>query len=243
MPSATTTGGGSSPRRSASIRTPRIRCSSSSSRHRLGGVHGRARSHRAEIGGAGLDGHRHLDDADRLGLRHAAGRPQGPEREDSAGDGGIPGGRGSAPPASLVHAHAPEQARAGARTARWRRRPRGHHAAGAERCVGGAGALRRRGRGDAGALSREGRAPGKGAGAGNGGGADPDRHAVVPGPVDLLAWTPTIDRFVRRPDLKATKKVLWLSGQATPRARRELERRGWTVEAPAPGEASAPVGS
>jgi hypothetical protein len=66
---------------------------------------------------------------------------------------------------------------------------------------------------------------------------------LVPGSVDLLAWTPTLDRFVRRPDLKATTKVLWLSGRATPRARRELERRGWTVEAPAPGEASAPIGS
>jgi hypothetical protein len=66
---------------------------------------------------------------------------------------------------------------------------------------------------------------------------------VVPGSVDLLAWTPTIDRFVRRPDLKAATTVLWLSGQATPRARRELERRGWTVQAPAPGESSAPTGS
>ena len=66
---------------------------------------------------------------------------------------------------------------------------------------------------------------------------------VVPGSVDLLAWTPTIDRFVRRSDLKAATKVLWLSGHATPRARSELERRGWTVEAPAPGEASTPPGA
>jgi hypothetical protein len=64
---------------------------------------------------------------------------------------------------------------------------------------------------------------------------------VVPGPVDLLAWTPTIERFSRREDLKATTRVLWLSGQVSPRARRELERRGWTVEAPAPGEASPPA--
>ena len=66
---------------------------------------------------------------------------------------------------------------------------------------------------------------------------------VVPGPVDLLAWTARMDRFAQRPELKATKRVLWLSGQASPRARRELERRGWTVEVPAPGEASAPTGS
>ena len=63
---------------------------------------------------------------------------------------------------------------------------------------------------------------------------------VVPGSVDLLAWTPTIDRFVRRPDLQATTKILWLSGRTTPRARQELEQRGWTVEAPAPGGASTP---
>ena len=65
---------------------------------------------------------------------------------------------------------------------------------------------------------------------------------VVPGPVDLLAWTPRIDRFVRQPHLKGTPRVLWLSGQASPRARRELEQRGWTVQAPAPGEASTPAG-
>jgi hypothetical protein len=59
---------------------------------------------------------------------------------------------------------------------------------------------------------------------------------IVPGPVDYLAWTETIDHFARRPDLKAPTRGLWLSGQASPQARRELTRLGWTVHAPAPGE-------
>ncbi|MBI5582270.1 MAG: hypothetical protein HY892_00450 [Deltaproteobacteria bacterium] len=53
---------------------------------------------------------------------------------------------------------------------------------------------------------------------------------VVAGPVDLLAWTEKINRFAARPDLKAKQKILWLRGEATPRARQELPRLGWTVK-------------
>ena len=68
-----------------------------------------------------------------------------------------------------------------------------------------------------------------------------DGALVVPGPVDYLAWTATIDRFTRRPDLTLPKRVLLLSGQASPRARRELERRGWIVEAQVPIVAATPA--
>ncbi len=68
-----------------------------------------------------------------------------------------------------------------------------------------------------------------------------DGAIIVPGPVDYLSWTKTIDRFSRRPDLTQPKRVLLLSGEASPRARRELERRAWTVETRVPIVASAPT--
>jgi len=52
---------------------------------------------------------------------------------------------------------------------------------------------------------------------------------VVAGPVDYLAWTEKMNRFASRPDLKAKQRVLWLRGEATPRARQELTQLGWTV--------------
>ena len=53
---------------------------------------------------------------------------------------------------------------------------------------------------------------------------------VVAGPVDYLSWTERINRFAGRPDLKAKQKILWLRGEATPLARQELTRLGWTVQ-------------
>jgi hypothetical protein len=52
---------------------------------------------------------------------------------------------------------------------------------------------------------------------------------VAAGPVDCLSWTERINRFASRPDLKAKQRILWLRGEATPRARQELARLGWTV--------------
>ncbi|MCU0577987.1 MAG: hypothetical protein MUF69_00435 [Desulfobacterota bacterium] len=52
---------------------------------------------------------------------------------------------------------------------------------------------------------------------------------VAAGPVDRLSWTEGINRFGSRPDLKAKQRILWLRGQATPRAKEELTRMGWTV--------------
>jgi hypothetical protein len=52
---------------------------------------------------------------------------------------------------------------------------------------------------------------------------------VVAGPVDCLSWTERINRFATRPDMKAKQRILWLRGEATPRARQELTKLGWTV--------------
>jgi hypothetical protein len=53
---------------------------------------------------------------------------------------------------------------------------------------------------------------------------------VVAGPVDCLSWTEKIQRFATRPELKASQRIFWLRGEATPRARQELTRLGWTVK-------------
>jgi hypothetical protein len=52
---------------------------------------------------------------------------------------------------------------------------------------------------------------------------------VVAAPLDCLSWTERINHFAGRPDLKAKQRILWLRGEATPRARQELTQLGWTV--------------
>ena len=52
---------------------------------------------------------------------------------------------------------------------------------------------------------------------------------VVAAPVDMVAWTERLHRFASRPDLATKKRSLWLSGQLTPLARRQLTEAGWAV--------------
>jgi hypothetical protein len=52
---------------------------------------------------------------------------------------------------------------------------------------------------------------------------------VIPAALDYVAWTERIGRFTQRDDLKAPERTAWLSGQTSPRARKELPGRGWTV--------------
>lgn len=51
--------------------------------------------------------------------------------------------------------------------------------------------------------------------------------AVVP--ADALAWTEPFATFVRREDLAAPQRGIWISGRASSRARNELEALGWAV--------------
>jgi hypothetical protein len=53
---------------------------------------------------------------------------------------------------------------------------------------------------------------------------------VVPAPVDYVAWTERSGRVAQREDLKAVKRVAWLSGWMSPRARKEFTQRGWVVD-------------
>jgi hypothetical protein len=52
---------------------------------------------------------------------------------------------------------------------------------------------------------------------------------VVPAPVDYIAWTQRVAEFARRSDLKAPHRSMWLTGQLSSRARRELTTAGWTI--------------
>ena len=52
---------------------------------------------------------------------------------------------------------------------------------------------------------------------------------MVPAPVDYIAWTQGIARLAQRDDLKAPRRMAWLSGQMSPRARKQSEGQGWTV--------------
>ena len=58
---------------------------------------------------------------------------------------------------------------------------------------------------------------------------DSSGAVVVPAPVDYVAWTQRVAEFARRPDLKAQQRGVWLTGEVSPRARRELTNAGWTV--------------
>jgi hypothetical protein len=52
---------------------------------------------------------------------------------------------------------------------------------------------------------------------------------VVAGTVDMVSWTERLQHFAARPDLKGKPRIILLRGEATPRAKAELARLGWTV--------------
>jgi hypothetical protein len=51
---------------------------------------------------------------------------------------------------------------------------------------------------------------------------------VVPAPVDYLAWTERVGRFAERPDLRAARRGLWLTGRISGPAQRGFSALGWT---------------
>jgi hypothetical protein len=58
-----------------------------------------------------------------------------------------------------------------------------------------------------------------------------DRHGavLVPAPIDYVAWTARVDELAKHPDLKGAQRAVWLTGQLSPRAKRELTTAGWTA--------------
>ncbi len=58
-----------------------------------------------------------------------------------------------------------------------------------------------------------------------------DGELVVVAPVDYLSWNPTLARFYRNEGLEAEHFSVYLAGDITPLARREMEQQGWQVHA------------
>lgn len=54
-----------------------------------------------------------------------------------------------------------------------------------------------------------------------------DDTLVVPMPVDVLSWTAPIAALFDDPALRSARREMWLDGEATMRAQRELTRRGF----------------
>jgi hypothetical protein len=53
---------------------------------------------------------------------------------------------------------------------------------------------------------------------------------VMPGPVDYVAWTERVAGAAQREEFKAPKRIAWLSGRMSPRARKEFSQRGWVID-------------
>ena len=54
-------------------------------------------------------------------------------------------------------------------------------------------------------------------------------EVVVPAPVDYVSWTERIGRFAQRPDLKAAKRGVWLTGKISETAERGFIGLGWRL--------------
>jgi hypothetical protein len=60
-------------------------------------------------------------------------------------------------------------------------------------------------------------------------GRDADGGIVVPGAVDYVSWTSRVARFANRPDLKASKREVRITGRMTERAKGGFAKLGWSV--------------
>jgi hypothetical protein len=56
-----------------------------------------------------------------------------------------------------------------------------------------------------------------------------DGTQVVPAPLDYLSWVEDVAGLAAREDMQVKSREVLLTGRASPRAKRELETRGWTV--------------
>jgi hypothetical protein len=59
---------------------------------------------------------------------------------------------------------------------------------------------------------------------------DQDGALIIPAPVDYLSWTERVAAFAKHPSFQAARqRTVWISGQISPRAKREFEANGWTI--------------
>lgn len=62
-----------------------------------------------------------------------------------------------------------------------------------------------------------------------------DGERVLPLPIDYLAWTGEVARFLDGEEFRGTQKTVLVSGTATPRSQEELTARGWNIVVDARG--------
>ena len=61
-------------------------------------------------------------------------------------------------------------------------------------------------------------------------GRDRDGALILPAPVDYVSWTERVAGFATSPDFLAVpQRTLWISGQMSPRAKKEFAANGWTL--------------
>jgi hypothetical protein len=60
-------------------------------------------------------------------------------------------------------------------------------------------------------------------------GEDRNGAIVVEAPVDYVSWIELVSHFAQRPDLAASRRTIWLTGQMSPLARKNFRALGWTI--------------
>ena len=60
-------------------------------------------------------------------------------------------------------------------------------------------------------------------------GQDRNGAIVVQAPVDYVSWTQDMSYFARRPDLQGHRRIVWLTGQFSPLARKNFQSLGWVI--------------
>jgi hypothetical protein len=60
-------------------------------------------------------------------------------------------------------------------------------------------------------------------------GQDQNGAIVAQAPVDYVSWTQLVSDFANRPDLRKSKRTLWVTGQLSPMAKKNFKTSGWVV--------------
>ena len=60
-------------------------------------------------------------------------------------------------------------------------------------------------------------------------GKDRNGAVIAEAPVDYVSWTELVSYFAHRPDLQASHRIIWLTGQLSPLAKENFKALGWTV--------------
>jgi hypothetical protein len=60
-------------------------------------------------------------------------------------------------------------------------------------------------------------------------GQDRNGAIVVQAPVDYVSWTQIMSQFAHRSDLQGHKRIIWVTGQFSPLARKNFETLGWVT--------------